>query len=263
VVDSFTVTVDNGSGVQLTGVWGVVQDSLHALAIRLGLSQPDTIQQKITLSVSGNGEFGDRENSRYASRQSYWNCTLMATAAAIGQVLGRTPTEADMVFIAKTTNSVVKPGAKMYLDESINDGVAVADAVVLMKKYYDLTATTTKYDDSPVAMADLQAALAYGNAGMTTVAIGLIWNAVPDAAGGSNPSYTDLDHEVVVIKVDLSAGKVYLNDSSATDNQNQPIGAGMEVPLGAFLSAWKTSTYELTVVDKPAAPPAQEDPGVA
>jgi hypothetical protein len=69
----------------------------------------------------------------------------MATAMAVGQVTGTEPTEEDMVWLAKTSDSVAIPGQKMYLDENIEWGVAVADAVVLMEKNFNVTAETTKY----------------------------------------------------------------------------------------------------------------------
>ena len=52
-----------------------------------------------------------------------------------------------------------------------------------------------------------------------------------------------------MIAVDLKRGVVTVNDSSATNAQDEPMGAGMEVSLAAFLSSWKTSKYELTVVN--------------
>jgi hypothetical protein len=254
VTDSFTIVADNGAGAQLPGVLGLIQDALHSLAIRLNLARPDTVEETFTVKVLGDGAYGDTTNAQWAIlNQSYENCTLNATAAAIRQVTSgaKAPDEQDMVALAKANNSVDRPGAKMYLDENTSDGVAVKDAVALMAKEFGLTANTTHYDDSPGAMADLQANLAYGNATMVTVSASLMWNAIPDASNDGNPNYTDLDHEIVVIAVNLKEGVVYVNDSSATNTKDQPIGAGMKVSLAAFLSSWKTSRYELTVVDKP------------
>ena len=229
-----------------------MQVTLHQLAIALGLAKPDTVEETFTVKVLGDGVYGLTSNSEYAIvNQSYENCTLNATGAAIAQATGgrERPTEIDMVRLAQATNSVVRPGAKMYLDENTADGVAVKDAVALMAKEFGLTANTTHYDDSPDAMGDLQANLAYGNATMVTVSASLMWNAIPNSSESANPNYTDLDHEIVVIAVDLKRGVVTVNDSSATNAQDEPMGAGMEVSLAAFLSSWKTSKYELTVVN--------------
>ena len=35
---------------------------------------------------------------------------------------------------------------------------------------------------------------------------------------------------------------------------HQSIGKGMEVPIGAFLSAWQPNNYELTIVSKKTPP---------
>jgi hypothetical protein len=218
----------------------------------LGLAKPDTVQETFTVQVLGNGVYGLASNSEYAIvNQSYSNCTLNATGAAVAQATaGRyRPSEDDMVRYAQELNSVVRPGAKMYLDENTADGVAVKDAVALMAEKFGLTATTYHYEDSPQAMSDLQANLAYGNATMVTISASLMWNAIPNGAESSNPNYTDLDHEIVVIAVDLPKGIVTVNDSSATNAQDEPMGAGMQVSLAAFLSSWKTSGYELTVVN--------------
>jgi hypothetical protein len=249
--DTFTVTVSNGTTAQMPGALGMMQTLLHSLAIRLGISEPDAVTQTVTIKVSGDGQYGDLGNSKFATKQSYDNCTLMATASAIYQITGTQPSEADMVNFARITNSVAHPGQKMYLDVNIATGVAVQDAVVLMKKYFNLTARTTQYgQDGQTALSDLEAALANGNAAMTTLAIDGVWASIPDSSPTPDPSYTNANHEVTVIKVDTQGGWVYVNDSSATDKNYQPMGAGMKVAMGTFLSAWQASKYELTIVDK-------------
>jgi large repetitive protein len=50
--DSFTVTVDDGKALQLPGLAGVVQGILHLGATLLGLSQPDTIQSAVQVTVT-------------------------------------------------------------------------------------------------------------------------------------------------------------------------------------------------------------------
>ena len=52
----------------------------------------------------------------------------------------------------------------------------------------------------------------------------------------------------MVIKVDLPNGRVFFNDSGPA------FGKGMEVPIGAFLSAWQPNNYELTIVSKKTPP---------
>lgn len=45
-----------------------------------------------------------------------------------------------------------------------------------------------------------------------------------------------------MIAVDTAKGMVYFNDSGPQ------YGKDMAVPIGAFLNAWQTNDYELTVV---------------
>jgi hypothetical protein len=159
----------------------------------------------------------------------------------------------------------------MYLDENIANGVAVADAVVILQDKLGVDAVTTKYGtydangkqitaptavDGQRALSDLEAALAQGNATMVTVNATTMWSTSPQYVPSGTPNYTTLSHEAVVIAVDLKAGKVYMNDSGPS------YGKYMEVPLGAFLSAWQTSDYELTVVS-PQASAAQSDVSAA
>lgn len=211
------------------------------------------------LVVRGDGMYGDLSNAVYWVKQSYFNCVLMASAMAVAQVTGEpTPAEALMVEIAKTSDSVETPGQKMYLDENIEDGVAEADAVVLMETNFGVKATLTKYntvdDDGNVtaatlvdgqrALSDAEAALQQGKAIIAFVNSSVIWNAAHGMEASGTPNYFNSDHAVVVIAVDLKKGLVYLNDSGPE------FGQGMAVPIGAFMNAWQSNDYETIVVEK-------------
>lgn len=50
--DQFTVTVDSNSAFQLAGIAGAVQELLHSLAQRAGLSAPDTVQAVVHVTVT-------------------------------------------------------------------------------------------------------------------------------------------------------------------------------------------------------------------
>jgi hypothetical protein len=183
----------------------------------------------------------------------------MATAMAIAQVTGVEPTEDEMVTLAKTTASVVIPGRRMYLDEDIANGVAVKDAVQLMNTNtaWGVTATTQRYGtydengnritgataaDSQIALSDLEAALAAGNATMVTVDANITWSTQAAYQSPATPNYNPALHEAVVTAVDLAKGIVYFNDSGPG------YGKDMAVPIGAFLNGWQTNDYELTIV---------------
>jgi hypothetical protein len=257
ISDRFTLAVDNGATAELPGLAGVVQKLLHGLAISLGAAQPDSIDRQITVTVTGDRKYGDRANAQWWDKQSYQNCVLMAAATAIGQVTGTKPTEQEMVDLAKATDSVVAPGQKMYLDENIAWGVYTKDAVVLMEKYFDVTAVYAQYgqfdgsgnqlgpataEDGQRALNDLAAALAQGKAAMVSINSTTVWTSVRNYTPSGTPNWSNRDHQVEVIAVDLQAGKVYLNDSGVT------YGQGMEVSLGTFLNAWQPSNHELTIV---------------
>lgn len=85
---------------------------MHNFAIAIGIARPDSIDREITVTVPGTSQYGNRGNSSHWVRQSYQNCTLIATAMAVGQVTGYQPTEAEMVELAKTSDSVVAPGQR-------------------------------------------------------------------------------------------------------------------------------------------------------
>ena len=169
-----------------------------------------------------------------------------------------------MVNLAKTTASVVYPGRRMYLDEDIANGVAVKDAVQLMNTNADwnVTASTKRYGvyddagnritgataaDAQIALNDLAAALAAGNATMVTINTDSVWSTQSGYRTSATPNYTRANHEAVVIAVDLENGTVYFNDSGPG------YGKDMAVPIGAFLNGWQSNDYELTIVKaKPA-----------
>jgi hypothetical protein len=159
-----------------------------------------------------------------------------------------------MVALAKSTPSVVMPGRTMYLDENTDDAINPGDAVALMEQNFPVTVTVTKYAQTQEgvqqALAALEAALAAGNAPMIGYPSDLVWPAVA-ATGyipGVNANYTDGDHAAVATQVDLVHGLVYVNDSSMSDKNGQPVGKGAAVPLGAFLAGWQAAGLGLTVV---------------
>ncbi|MGE2729652.1 hypothetical protein ACQI4F_09240, partial [Mycolicibacterium vaccae] len=264
ITDSFVITVDNGAAARMPGLVGLLQALLHNFAVRLGFAEPDTIDQLITVEVLGDGQYGDAEDAnQYWVSQSYSNCVLQASAAAIGQATRSTPpTEARMVELAKTTDSVAEPGRKMYLHERIDEGVDERDAAALMEKYFDVTTTYTKYgqydengkflgnptlEDGQRALGDLQAALARGEAAVVAYPVSIVWTAVTDFEPGPEDSYFVADHAAVVTQVDLKRGLIYVNDSSMTD-QGKLVGQGKALPIGVFMTGWQAADFELITV---------------
>ena len=145
ISDSFTVTINNGTEAKLTGFPRTGPGWLHTVALKLGVAAGMIEQQaKVTIPArAGVRESGQQGLGKV--QQSYYNCTPMAAAMAVGQITGTLPTESQMVALAKATDSVVYPGKKMYLHENIEDGVNINDADVLMQKNFGVTAVTTRY----------------------------------------------------------------------------------------------------------------------
>ncbi len=230
----------------------------------MGLSQRDTVTKTVILTVTPTGDtpgvYGDLANAKYWIDQEFSNCTLNAGAMAVAQVNETVdkPTQNEMIALAQKTPSVSYPGNVMYQDNDIPNGATAEDVAALIKKEFGLNADMTAYtttkdangDPLPpalqpgqVALTALEAALARGDAAMVGVASDVLWSAAVGQNISEFPDYTKIDHQIVVIQVNLKLGKVYVNDSSGK--------AGMEVPIGAFLNAWSYDDYQLVIVSKP------------
>jgi hypothetical protein len=289
IQDSFKVTVSN-SPEPLPGLLGAVQQALHSWAIDLGIAKPDTYQATIALNVVGTGIYGTPQDQvQYWVKQSYNNCALMAGAMAVGQAYGSLdmkPTEPGIVQLAKITDSISRPGVKMYQDENIKNGLNNIDLGELLKFYgvqsqlqrYETTyidadgkkVTAATVADGQRAIADLKYQVAQGNPVIVSVNSKTIWDAVKPGQNvdPSQPDYLSPDHDVVVIGIDMTNGMVYLNDSGPEyqgemENGQLRYPSGEPVPLGAFLSAWQTNSYESLVVFKVTQPQVQEQSDAA
>ncbi|MGV1006587.1 MAG: hypothetical protein ACOYEV_17895 [Candidatus Nanopelagicales bacterium] len=268
IKDQFTITVSNAPDPALPGLFGAIQSSLHQAAISLGLSQPDEIQKTITLNVTAidreaAGIYGDRANAKYYQGQKYSNCELMAAAMTINQINGtltKTPDEDRMVYLAKTTDSVARPGQKMFLDESIEDqnGTQTPDVVALVNLHteWGVTAEILTFDAAngqQQALNALEATLEGGDAVWVGVNNQLLYSGTDANTRPWETQYATANHGISVIQVDLPGGYVYVNDSAMwpiNPKSGVAFGAGMQVSLGAFLAAWEKDGYSLTVVSQ-------------
>lgn len=245
ITDSFTVSVDNAAALRLTGLAGVIQQSLHSVARGLHLAGSDTAVTGVNITATGTGKYGDPGNSEYWQKQSYGDCQMMATAAVIGQLTQSTPpTEQAILTEASQTKSVVHRG-NIWDFSDPDSGTNSEDAVVLLKNH-GITAELSSFDGDKATFANgllqfekLKVALAQGKAVMTSVNANTLWAA--SAFGGDGSSFTDPNHSIVVIAVDATNGKVMVNDSGTPD------GRAMEVPLGAFLWGWQSTGFDLIV----------------
>ncbi len=265
ITDEFTVTVNNGAAAKLPGLLGQLQLALHSMAVALGVAKPDTIEKDIVVKISGTGKYGTpADQAQYWLEQTIDNdCVLIADAAIIAQLGGPRFTEAEIVAIGKATPSVVDSTKPMYVGtkaETGSGGVYTGDGVALLKKY-GLDATYRSYVDDPEpgeapnkatqvdgqrALADVEAALAAGKAVAVVVDAGLIVNASGQNVETPAP---EANHWVVVTGVDISTGKVYLNDGN--------LAAGSSaVSMAGFMWSWQSSDFGVIVASKTPAPAA-------
>jgi hypothetical protein len=233
---------------------------LHSIAVTMGISKPDTIDRQINVTVTGTGVYGGDVDQlkELWKKQDFYNCVLMASAMAAAQVTETETVDQDVIIDwAKELDSVVLPGRKMFLSELIDMGAWPKDAVVLMEKHYSVTAVNTTYgtydangnrisaatpEDGQRALNDMDAALAQGKA----ITVGINNNALYSSRAGwkassSNPDFTSYNHQIQVIKVDLTTGTVWVNDSALE-------AGGLAFSLSAFMKSWQVSDYDLTVV---------------
>ena len=215
------------------------------------------------------GMYGDPvASSQYWQKQNAENCVLQSAAMLVGQLkgLGAMPDEVGIANLAVTEDSVVDEGEKMYkglyvFDENgqqvfeedgspkySEDRVDVKDAMALLDKYYGISSTLTKYDKTQgnIALRAVAFALQDNQAVSVGVHAGSIWSEVE---GGTPPTVSAADHQVVVTGIDFDARTVHLNDS-ALNNGN------VTVSLDTFMRAWQADSYEtwIATLKEPATP---------
>ncbi|WP_349268374.1 hypothetical protein MPNTM1_03119 [Mycolicibacterium parafortuitum] len=265
--DSFVIGADNGEEARRTGLFGIVQLVMHNIAIGLGLSQRDTtestfrvtarkVEEEIEVSVRGTGFYGNVSNKKYWAEQNYAdNCMLMSILMIESQFTGVLPTRAleeAIVAQAKVTPSVVDPSKMMYLGDGNEDGVKSEDAVALLRirgndamlKYFPNKDDDSTFNDGLDALDFVSKWLLGGNGVLAGVNNQTIWDATEDE-GTPGADRINANHGVVVIAVDTHNGKVYLNDPGVSG------GKGLVVPLGAFMWAWQSESFETIAVERP------------
>lgn len=261
IVDQFTVRINNGTKAAEPGALGQLQNLLHSIAIAIGVAQPDTITKTINVTVTGSGQYGNPvAAAQWWIKQTVDNdCVLIADAAIIGQLTGQALTEAQAITLGETTTSVVDPPLPMYQGSKKDTGLAGVynDDGVALLNILGLTATGKSYvdaikpgeapnkatqTDGQRAISDVEAALAAGKAVAVSVDALLIIN----AAGQNDPQAApEANHWVVVTGIDLSTGKVFVNDGNL-DAGSTPVS------LGGFMWAWQASGFYTVVASVPA-----------
>lgn len=191
------------------------------------------------------------KNAKYWRGQSSGDCVLMSTAMAIGQLTGRTPTEAQIVFEAMNTPSRVDPDRMIYRGlKNSGKWAYSADAIALFE-LHGLSATRSSYqlDAGDEAFEALKTTIADpAKAVIAGIHADTVWNAVIRGENPTSPPLgTHSDHMITVLGYDSIEDVVYINDS-AWDNINpdtgMPWGQMLKVPREIFMDAWRTSNYE-------------------
>lgn len=262
ITDQFTVAVNNGAAAKLPGLLGQVQLLLHSVAVALGAAKPDTVEETITVTVTGTGIYGDQAANaeNWQDQEGDNTCVLLAIASVVGQLNGDLPNESDMVTLGKATTSVVDPPAKMYIGtkEATGDaGLDIRDGIALLQ-HFNLSGAFTKFDGKAhngQTLAETKAA--YGQDALTAMAAALAQGkaimvdvdsqSIIDASNGqvSSTPVTETDHVIAVSGVDLANGRVYVNDGNLDKGS-------AAVSLSGFMKAWGADNFGLVVVQKAA-----------
>ncbi|MCV7230560.1 C39 family peptidase [Mycolicibacterium komossense] len=192
-------------------------------------------------------------NSKYWVAQSSSNCVLMATAMVIGQLTGKTPTEAQIVFEASTTPSVDpdRAGRNMYLGLKSNEGVDRQDAMKLLANHGINSTLTTYPGDPDAALEVVKAALDRPDqAVMVSIDADYIWSRLDPRQRPTADVANTTNHMVALVGVDTSTNTVYLNDSgwdTVNPATGRPWGQNEAVPLDVFIKAWSAGDYRTIV----------------
>lgn len=253
--DEFTIVANNGTAAQLPGLFGLVQNLLHAVTTGIGLSSGDTAAAEIAVSLTGQTVIGNPTAKIQFWQTSSQQLVNLATASMVlGQLTDQLPDWDVLIQEAKTTDSVVKTttnaisGAstgnprKMYnpgkYPETLPGGpytddnwVFGADARQLLQTHGTVV-TGTYYSKSGGlndALRNLTDALLAGQS------IIVYPRTVPDGK-------LVLGDAVTVLGIDFTNQQVYINDGEEPRQQQ-----GRTLSLDDFVRVWGP-TYETVVV---------------
>ncbi|WP_163751533.1 cysteine peptidase family C39 domain-containing protein [Mycolicibacterium helvum] len=190
-------------------------------------------------SGSAGEVFGDPEAaSRYWQQQSQSDCGLMATRLAIAELTGQTPTEGQMIDLAKKTPSECSPGEPVYDDSfdpsdgGTGHGTCTTDLALLLSHYGVASEYTSDSGGGiPTGLKALQSYLGEGKQAIVCVSSATIWDTDGDRSR--------CGHLVTVAAIDTGEGVVYLGDSGGDDTR------GETVSIDTFEKAWATGGHEI------------------
>ena len=177
------------------------------------------------------------QNQEYFASRNWETARLMSATMVLRQLTGAMVDPQDLVDQAISTNSRYRTGRTVYLGPGKNDSVWANDVQELLSDR-SVEVVTRQYPRAQEsrALTNLQTALQDPHkAVMVDVSTPL---------DGWDKPHT---HEVVVLGIDATNGRVYLNDAWSPTT-----GKGKTMTLTDFLAAW-ANNYSTTIAQLPAA----------
>ncbi|WP_422744022.1 hypothetical protein ACN27E_19820 [Mycobacterium sp. WMMD1722] len=226
------------------------KQELSALSADLARSHTGVEPATATVSPQATGIHGDPEtNKQYWYRQERGcpTCVLMSVASVVGQLspTHTMPTQQEIIDLAKSTDSDAKPGFKIFESGGTGAhwGTHYIDAVKLLDKF-DIDAVQTEFTKNQTEQALRQLTTALDDRAGVIVSIrpDTLWDSARRMLNGQDvrslkPTVDNAYHAIVVTAVDVNRRIVWVNDSDLD------VGAGLALPLDAFLRAWQASSY--------------------
>ncbi|MGE0217859.1 C39 family peptidase [Mycolicibacterium sp.] len=202
------------------------------------------------------------KSAAYWRRQTSGDCVLMSVAMIIGQLTGRTPTEAQIVFRAMRTPSVRMEyaGKMMYRGlKNVGKWAFYEDAAQLLNQHglqtdlhwfptFDANNADAALDKLKTALSDPDKAV------MVAIHNYTIYNEVIPGVHGDIPENAPSNHAVVVTGYNPDTDTIILNDSAPwwpNPDTGRPYGQAMEVPREVFMAAWARSRYLSLAAERP------------
>jgi hypothetical protein len=190
--------------------------------------------------------YGNLANAQYWAAQGAQTSNLMSVAMVIGQLKHETVTAQDIVDEAMSTDSVARPGQKMYLGTDANDWTWAADAVQLLENH-GIKVTQTYYTKSQGqrALGSIETALRQGK----SVIVSIVGSVV--TTGDATQQVWTVEHSAVLLGINVTKDLVYLNDGALPQG-----GQNVTMSLEDFMDAWQGSRY--TAITAELAPPTAQ-----
>jgi Peptidase_C39 like family len=176
-------------------------------------------------SVDGEvGTFGEPAiAAAYWREQHASDCGEMAVADVVGQMIGRQPTEQQIIALAENTSSTAGPGP-IWKPAGFTD---IRDLPILLW-HYGIKANNVQTD-----INTLKQKLREGHKIIAILNAETIWNRPVKRNSGN--------HFVVVTGIDTRSGVVHLNDSAINTGRDE------KVSIATFEQAWAPNFHSAIV----------------